>query len=106
MTEITLHLEPAVVLFYTRIAESIGIPLETVLTDALFKLAGELSFLSALNYTTTEVKPPDAISPRPFTNKPPSKPAITGCQAIHNSQPFRVCPRTVPNRQIPISLAL
>lgn len=43
MTEITLHLEPAVVLFYTRIAESIGIPLETVLTDALFKLAGELS---------------------------------------------------------------
>ena len=43
MTEVTLLLEPAVVLFYTRIAQSIGIPLEQVLSDALFKLAGELS---------------------------------------------------------------
>lgn len=48
MTEVTLLLEPAVVLFYTRIAESMGIPFETVLSDALFKLAGELS-LEALN---------------------------------------------------------
>lgn len=43
MTEVTLLLEPAVVLFYTRIAQSVGIPLEQVLSDALFKLAGELS---------------------------------------------------------------
>ena len=43
MTEVTLLLEPAVVLFYTRIADAIGKPLETVLSDALFKLAGELS---------------------------------------------------------------
>ena len=43
MTEITLQLEPAVVLFYTRIAEAAGKPLEQVLSDALFKLAGELS---------------------------------------------------------------
>ena len=43
MTEITLQLEPAVVLFYTRIANAMGMPLETVLRDALFKLAGELS---------------------------------------------------------------
>ena len=43
MTEITLHLEPPVVLFYTRIAMAAGIPLEQVLSDALFKLAGELS---------------------------------------------------------------
>ncbi len=43
MTEITLSLEPAVVLFYSRIACSLNIPLEQVLTDALFKLAGELS---------------------------------------------------------------
>ena len=43
MTEITLMLEPAVVLFYTRIANNMGISLETVLQDALFKLAGELS---------------------------------------------------------------
>ena len=43
MVRITLTLDPAVVLFYTRIADSLGLPLEQVLSDALFKLAGELS---------------------------------------------------------------
>ena len=43
MTEIKLTLEPAVVLFYTRIAMAAGKSLEQVLSDALFKLAGELS---------------------------------------------------------------
>ena len=43
MKEVTLSLEPAVVLFYSRIAQATGICLEQVLTDALFKLAGELS---------------------------------------------------------------
>ncbi len=43
MTEITLLLDPAVVLFYSRIAETMDLPLQTVLSDALFKLAGELS---------------------------------------------------------------
>ena len=43
MTQVTLFLEPAVALFYTRIAETLGIPLEQGLSDALFKLAGELS---------------------------------------------------------------
>ncbi len=43
MTQVSLLLEPAVALFYTQIAESMGIPLEQVLSDALFKLAGELS---------------------------------------------------------------
>lgn len=43
MTKITLTLEPAVALFYTRIAMSAGVSMEQVLTDALFKLAGELS---------------------------------------------------------------
>ena len=43
MTQVTLILEPAVALFYTRIAESLGLSLEQVLSDALFKLAGELS---------------------------------------------------------------
>ncbi len=43
MTDITLSLEPAVVLFYTRIALCSGKSLEQVLSDALFKLAGELS---------------------------------------------------------------
>ena len=43
MTEVTLVLEPAVALFYSRIAEAMGVRLEEVLRDALFKLAGELS---------------------------------------------------------------
>ena len=43
MNAVTILLEPAVALFYTRIADRTGIPLEQVLADALFKLAGELS---------------------------------------------------------------
>ena len=43
MEKVTILLEPAVVLFYTRIARQAGISLEQVLSDALFKLAGELS---------------------------------------------------------------
>ena len=43
MTKITLSLEPAVALFYTQVALAAGVTLEQVLTDALFKLAGELS---------------------------------------------------------------
>ena len=41
--EIMLRLDPAVALFYTRIAKNTGIPRDRVLSDALFKLAGELS---------------------------------------------------------------
>jgi len=43
MVQITVPLDPAVVLFYSRLADSAGKPLEQVLSDALFKLAGELS---------------------------------------------------------------
>ena len=43
MTEITLYLDPAVTAFYTHIADAAGRSLEQVLSDALFKLAGELS---------------------------------------------------------------
>lgn len=53
MVEITLLLDPAVVLFYSRIAAAAAIPLEQVLQDALFKLAGELS-LEALRPTTPQ----------------------------------------------------
>ena len=53
MTEITLHLEPAVAFFYTRVAQASGKPLEQVLSDALFKLAGELS-LQALRQNNFE----------------------------------------------------
>ena len=41
--EITLRLDPTVVLFYSRIANAAGVPLDRVLSDARFKLAGELS---------------------------------------------------------------
>ena len=50
MTQVTLLLEPSVVLFYTKIAESAGISVEQVLCDALFKLAGELS-MEALQHS-------------------------------------------------------
>ena len=49
MTEIKLHLEPSVALFYIRIALHTGKPLEQVLSDALFKLAGELSLEALQN---------------------------------------------------------
>ena len=42
MTEVTLQLDPAIAGFYNRIAVSVGLPLEQVLSDALFRLAGEL----------------------------------------------------------------
>ena len=47
MTQVTLLLEPSVALFYNNIAKSAGLPLEKVLSDTLFRLAGELS-LAAL----------------------------------------------------------
>ena len=43
MLEVTLQLENNLALFYKRIAISTGFTLEQVLSDALFKLAGELS---------------------------------------------------------------
>ena len=46
MTPVTILLEPVVVSFYMRLAEVAGLPLEQVLSDALFKLAGELSLES------------------------------------------------------------
>ena len=45
---VTLFLDPCVVAFYSRIAQNHGLSLEQVLSDALFKLAGELS-LEALH---------------------------------------------------------
>lgn len=43
MKHVTISLEPVVALFYSQIAQNVGLPLEQVLADALFKLAGELS---------------------------------------------------------------
>ena len=49
MVEVSLQLEPALALFYTRIACTSGTSLEQVLQDALFKLAGELSLEALRN---------------------------------------------------------
>ena len=49
MTQVTLFLEPSVALFYSRIADAAEIPIEKVLSDALFKLAAELSLEALRN---------------------------------------------------------
>ena len=46
MINISVPLDPAVILFYSRVASAAGVSLEQVLSDALFKLAGELSLES------------------------------------------------------------
>ena len=43
MMEVTVTLDAAVVRLYNHVAEAAGKTLEQVLSDALFKLAGELS---------------------------------------------------------------
>lgn len=53
MTQFTVFLEPSVALFYSRVAENTGLSIEQVISDALFKLAGELS-LEALEITRQE----------------------------------------------------
>ncbi len=50
MTEVTILLDDAALALYGKIAERFGLPLERVLADALFKLAGELS-LEAIHGT-------------------------------------------------------
>ena len=44
--QVSITLEPVLAQFYCKIAESSGRPLEQVLEDALFRLAGELSLQS------------------------------------------------------------
>ena len=50
MSEVTLKLESSLVLFYKKIAIANGLTLEQVLSDALFKLAGELSLQAMKNH--------------------------------------------------------
>ena len=49
MTQITILLEPSVALFYEQIAQKAQLPLEQVLSEALFTLAGELSIEALIN---------------------------------------------------------
>ncbi len=50
MTQISILVDPAVIQFYSKIADNYGLSVEQVLSDALFKLAAELS-LEALQNT-------------------------------------------------------
>ena len=43
MVTLTITLDPVVAAFYERVAARAQLPLENVLADALYKLAGELS---------------------------------------------------------------
>ena len=49
MTQVTVFLEPSVALFYGKVAEKAGLSLTQVISDALFKLAGELSLEALRN---------------------------------------------------------
>ena len=49
MVTLTIALDPIVADFYRRVAELAEIPVETVISDALFKLAGELSLEAVQN---------------------------------------------------------
>ena len=48
MESVVIRLDELVMGFYRRVAEATGVSVETVISDALFKLAGELS-LEALS---------------------------------------------------------
>jgi len=43
MTQVCILLEPNVARFYMQVAASAGLPLEKVLADTLYRVAGELS---------------------------------------------------------------
>ena len=43
MPDFTITLDQSVERFYRRVARAAGLPLEQVLSDALYKLAGELA---------------------------------------------------------------
>jgi len=43
MMSVTISLDPTVAAFYMQVAQQAQLPLEQVLSDVLFKLAGELS---------------------------------------------------------------
>ena len=57
MKQVMLTLEPTVVLFYTRVAAAAGKPLEQVLSEALFTLAGELSIEALVNRGDITIPP-------------------------------------------------
>ena len=57
MTQVTILLEPSVALFYEQIARNAQLPLEQVLSEALFTLAGELSIEALVNRGDITIPP-------------------------------------------------
>ena len=57
MGDITISLDPCVIYFYQQVADYYGLSLTQVLSDALFKLAGELS-LEAIFQSEKRQYPP------------------------------------------------
>ena len=55
MTQVFLFLDDTTLSFYSKLAQWAGIPLEQVLSDALFKLAGELSLQALKNSEDTPI---------------------------------------------------
>lgn len=55
MESLTICLDPVAAAFYRRIAQQLQLPVETVLSDALFKLAGELSLEAARKKSLREL---------------------------------------------------
>ena len=50
--QVSIMLEPVLAQFYCKIAQNSGKPLEQVLEDALFRLAGELSVQTMQKFQT------------------------------------------------------
>ena len=59
MTVYTILLDDAAARLYERVAAAAARPVEAVLSDALFKLAGELSFQSLAQRKTKTRLPPE-----------------------------------------------
>ena len=57
MIPVTILLDATVVSFYSRLAEAVQMPLEQVLNDALFNLAGELSLEALAQYQNDSAVP-------------------------------------------------
>lgn len=54
MSVFTITLDPATARFYENVAACAELPVETVLSDALFKLAGELALEALARSKRTE----------------------------------------------------
>ncbi len=57
MSVYCIALDPQTELFYRRLSETVSLPMEQVLRDALFKLAGELALEALSKAERTRAEP-------------------------------------------------